>query len=88
MAEDKKPIDAWQEIEIGGIAQLEKTFKFNNFVDALNFTNKVGELAEEHNHHPAITTEWGKVSVRWWTHTERGISPLDTKLAALCDSII
>jgi pterin-4a-carbinolamine dehydratase len=42
---------------------LEKTFKFKNFAQALEFTNKIGAIAEEENHHPLIITEWGRVTL-------------------------
>ncbi len=48
-----------------GVMQLEKTFTFDNFVSALAFTNKVGEAAEAEGHHPALLTEWGRVTVRY-----------------------
>lgn len=77
----------WSEIEVDGIPQLQKLYQFKNFVEALAFTNKVGELAESFNHHPALTTEWGKVRVCWWTHTEKGISQLDIDMAQRCNEI-
>jgi 4a-hydroxytetrahydrobiopterin dehydratase len=43
--------------------RLEKVFKLKNFVQALEFTNKIGAAAEEENHHPLIITEWGRVTV-------------------------
>ena len=64
-----------------GINKLRRTFKFKNFVDALAFTNKVGALAEEHGHHPDILTEWGKVTVTWWSHKIKGLHQLDFVLA-------
>lgn len=63
------------------INKLRRTFKFKNFVDALAFTNKVGALAEEHGHHPDILTEWGKVTVTWWSHKIKGLHQLDFVLA-------
>ena len=53
----------WQLLERKGILQLERVYAFKNFVEALAFTNRVGELAESEGHHPAILTEWGKVTV-------------------------
>jgi 4a-hydroxytetrahydrobiopterin dehydratase len=63
LAEFQPQVPAWQLLERGGIPQLERTYKFKNFVDALAFTNRVGVLAESEGHHPAILTEWGKVTV-------------------------
>lgn len=60
---------------------LVRTFTFDTFVDALAFTNKVGELAEHYNHHPEIVLEYGKATVKWWTHTANGIASNDFLLA-------
>ena len=58
----------WALIDESGIPKLDRQFKFRNFVQALEFTNALGELAESEGHHPRLTTEWGRVSVTWWTH--------------------
>jgi len=69
------------------VMQLERFFKFNDFVSALDFTNKVAAIAEEHNHHPSILTEWGKVTVTWWTHSVHGLHRNDFIMAAKTDDI-
>ncbi len=61
---------------------LEKEFKFENFRQALDFTNKVGELAESQNHHPDIFLTWGKVRINLWTHKIDGLSESDFVMAA------
>ncbi len=66
---------------------LEKEYHFKNFRDALNFTVKVGELAEELNHHPEITLTWGKVILRIWTHKINGLAECDFILAAKADQL-
>jgi 4a-hydroxytetrahydrobiopterin dehydratase len=68
--------------------QLVADFAFTNFAEALNFTNQVGQLAEEQDHHPEITLTWGRVTVRIWTHTVGGVSPNDFILAAHIDALI
>lgn len=65
--------------------QLSKVYEFKNFVEALSFTNAVGALAEQHNHHPMLVTEWGRVEVRWWTHKIHGLHRNDFILAAKTD---
>lgn len=75
----------WQVVTIDGIERLIKEYKFKNFVTAMHFSNEIAELAELHNHHPMIITEWGKVTLHWWTHTAKGISELDVKLSTLSD---
>ncbi len=64
---------------------LEKEYTFNNFVDALAFTNAIGALAEAANHHPDIYLSWGKVKVTLWTHKINGLSENDFILAAQFD---
>lgn len=68
-----------------GVMQLEKIFSFKNFMTALEFTNRVGELAEQAGHHPALLTEWGKVTVTWWSHKIRGLHRNDFIMAARTD---
>ncbi|OLQ93521.1 4a-hydroxytetrahydrobiopterin dehydratase [Vibrio panuliri] len=80
-------VQDWQVIERDGIPQLEKQFKFNNFLSAWAFANKVAELAEEEFHHPAILLEWGKVTVTWWSHSIKGLHKNDFICAAKCDLI-
>ncbi|HLJ74223.1 MAG TPA: 4a-hydroxytetrahydrobiopterin dehydratase [Thermoanaerobaculia bacterium] len=66
---------------------LEREFRFKNFADALAFTNRIGEIAEQLNHHPDIALGWGKVRVTTWTHDAGGITPLDFKLAGAIEAI-
>ena len=61
---------------------LEKEFTFPNFITALEFTNKIGLLAEAEGHHPDITLAWGKVGVKIWTHKINGLTESDFILAA------
>ena len=64
---------------------LEKAFTFKNFRDALAFTNKVGEVAEQQRHHPDIGLSWGRVKVTIWTHKIDGLNESDFILAARID---
>ena len=66
---------------------LEKEFLFKDFVKALSFTNKLGELAEAEGHHPDIFLSYGKVVVMIWTHKINGLSESDFILAAKCSEI-
>jgi len=61
---------------------LKKTFKFDDFQQALNFTNRVGELAESVDHHPEICLTWGRATVSIWTHSIDGLSEADFVFAA------
>ncbi len=66
---------------------LEKEYSFKNFKEALDFTNRVGAVAEEENHHPDIFLGWGKVKLNLWTHNIGGLSENDFILAAKADSV-
>ena len=87
IAEFKPQIPDWEMIERDGIPQLERVYRFPTFVAALAFTNKVGELAEAEDHHPAILTEWGRVTVTWWTHKIKGLHRNDFIAAAKTDKL-
>ena len=85
VAELQLQISEWGIVERDGVKQLERVFKFKNFVEALGFTNQVGGLAEEQDHHPALLTEWGRVTVTWWTHAVTGLHRNDFVMAAKTD---
>jgi 4a-hydroxytetrahydrobiopterin dehydratase len=80
-------IPDWTTEEPEGVPRLVRTFRFPNFRDALAFTNQVGELAETEGHHPALLTEWGKVTVTWYTHKIRGLHRNDFIMAAKTDAL-
>ncbi|WP_165728522.1 4a-hydroxytetrahydrobiopterin dehydratase [Pseudoalteromonas sp. 31A1] len=71
----------------GGIMQLERVYKFKNFKQAIAFTNKVGDMAEDEGHHPGLLTEWGKVTVTWWSHSIKGLHKNDFICAAKTDDV-
>ena len=81
----KPEIPQWSVVEREGILRLERVFSFANFVEAIAFTNAVGSLAEAAGHHPALTTEWGRVTVAWWTHAIAGLHRNDFVMAARTD---
>ena len=64
---------------------LEKEYSFKNFKEALDFTIKVGELAENQDHHPDIFLAWGKVKLTIWTHKIDGLTESDFIFAAKAD---
>jgi 4a-hydroxytetrahydrobiopterin dehydratase len=78
----------WRVVERDGIARLERTFRFPDFAAALAFTNRVGALAEAEGHHPALLTEWGQVTVTWWTHAIQGLHRNDFIMAAKTDGLV
>ncbi|GMU38879.1 MAG: 4a-hydroxytetrahydrobiopterin dehydratase [Phycisphaerae bacterium] len=66
---------------------LAKTFAFPDFVSALAFVNRIGELAEQQGHHPDLTLSWGRVGVTIWTHKIDGLTESDFILAAKIDAL-
>lgn len=75
-------LPGWKIIHSEGMPHLLKRYQFKNFNEALNFTNKIGEIAEQENHHPKLCTEWGSVEVQWWTHSIGGLHKNDFIMAA------
>jgi 4a-hydroxytetrahydrobiopterin dehydratase len=82
-----REIPEWRVVERDRVPRLERVFSFPDFAAALAFTNRVGALAEEEGHHPALLTEWGRVTVAWWTHAIRGLHRNDFVMAAKTDSL-
>ena len=80
-------IPEWMVREVDGMQRLERVFKFKNFAQALEFTNRIGAVAEEEDHHPFIVVEWGKVTLPWWTHTIGGLHKNDFIMAAKSDQL-
>lgn len=80
-------IPDWQVVEVDGVPRLTRTYRLPNFAAALALTNRIGALAEEEGHHPAILTEWGKVTVSWWTHKIGGLHRNDVIMAAKTDAL-
>ena len=85
LSDFRQAVPEWKVVDRGGIPALERTYRFKNFEQALAFTNRVGALAEQAGHHPAILTEWGRVTVTWWTHVIRNLHRNDFILAARSD---
>jgi 4a-hydroxytetrahydrobiopterin dehydratase len=83
-----RELQRWSVVERNGIKRLERSFDFKDFAEALAFTNKVGELAEREGHHPDILTEWGRVTVTWWTYKIKGLHKNDFIMAAKTDALL
>jgi len=66
---------------------LQKTYKFTDFRESLEFVNRIGELAETEGHHPDICFGWGKAEVSIWTHKINGLTESDFILAAKIDKL-
>ena len=82
IAELHPQVPDWELVEEDGIKRLRRVFRFDDFAQALAFTNRVGEIAESEGHHPALVTEWGRVTVTWWTHKIKGLHRNDFVMAA------
>ena len=77
-------LDGW---EVVNEHHLKKSYKFGDFREALQFVNRVGELAEEQGHHPDICFGWGKAEITIWTHKIDGLTESDFILAAKIDML-
>ena len=87
IAELHPQVPDWEIAEVDGVKQLTRVFAFGDFKEALDFTQSVGELAEEEGHHPALLTEWGRTTVTWWTHKIKGLHRNDFIMAAKTDEL-
>lgn len=81
-------IPDWGVIVVDGVMQLQRVYEFKNFAQAMAFSNRVGDIAEAEGHHPAILTEWGRVTVTWWSHKIRGLHVNDLIMAARTDQAL
>ena len=78
----------WEIYTQEGELRLEKVFQFKDFNQAVDFTNQVAKIANQEDHHPALLTEWGKVTVTWWTHKIHGLHLNDFIMAAKTDQLL
>ena len=78
----------WVKIEAEGIIKLQKVFSYKNYQQAVQTAQQIADLADAHNHHPLLIVEWGKLTVQWWTHTSKGVSQADFKLARATDELL
>jgi len=81
-------IPDWEIVDVDGVKQLQRVYKFKNFVRALEFADKVGEIAEQEDHHPSILVEYGKVTLTWYTHKIDGLHVNDFIMAARSDQLL
>lgn len=81
-------IPEWKLLALEGVNRLERIFTFRDFASALAFTDRVGTIAEANGHHPLIITEWGRVTVQWWTHKIGGLHLNDFIMAFKTDQLL
>ena len=86
--EFRSQVPDWQIKEVDGVKRLERIYKLKNFVEAMAFTTRSAMIAEKEDHHPMIITEWGRVTVQWWTHKIGGLHQNDFIMAAKTDKLI
>jgi 4a-hydroxytetrahydrobiopterin dehydratase len=84
LASYQKQVSGWNVVNEHHIT---KSFKFPNFVKALEFVNRVGGLAEQQGHHPDILLAWGKADITLWTHKINGLTESDFIMAAKIDQL-
>ena len=78
-------LSGWQVVQQH---HLQKAYSFADFVTALAFVNRVGEVAERNGHHPDVHLSWGRVTIEIWTHKIDGLTESDFILAAKCDAVL
>jgi 4a-hydroxytetrahydrobiopterin dehydratase len=83
----KPQVSDWEVKVVKDMKRLERVFKLKNFAEALAFTDKIGVAAEKEDHHPLIITEYGRVTVQWWTHKIGGLHQNDFIMAAKTDEL-
>ncbi len=87
MSEISPQVPQWKVREVEGVKRLRRDFEFPDFASAMKFAVRVGDLAEEEQHHPDLHVAWGKVGVEIWTHKIRGLHENDFILAAKIDRL-
>ncbi|MDD9300969.1 MAG: 4a-hydroxytetrahydrobiopterin dehydratase [Desulfobacter sp.] len=84
----KSQIPDWEIVDQQKRQFLKRVFHFKNFKQALDFVNKVGDLAETEYHHPTLILDWGRVEVLWTTHKIKGLHKNDFSMAAKTDALV
>jgi 4a-hydroxytetrahydrobiopterin dehydratase len=80
-------LQGWRIEQAAGHDQLVKTFRFPDFLGAVDFVNRITPVAEAEGHHPDLLVSWGSVRVQLWTHAARGMTENDFILAAKIDQL-
>lgn len=81
-------LNQWQLHSDAGVNKLVKVYRCGNFNAALDQAQRIAQLADEHDHHPAILLEWGRLTVSWWTHSLNGLHKNDFIMAAKTDAAL
>ena len=83
----KPQIPDWEITEVKGVPRLKRVFRFEGWMPAVQFVDRLAEVVEAEDHHPLIRLEWGKVTVSWWTHAIGGLHRNDFIMAAKTDEL-
>lgn len=83
-----KEIPDWELIEVDGVKRLRRVIRVKGWRPAVDLTTRIADLAEESGHHPMLVTEWGRVTVQWWTHAIGGLHRNDFVMAAQVDNLL
>jgi len=87
LADIHQQLPQWAHWKIVNEHHITRTFTFPDFKHALDFVNRVGDVAEEQGHHPDILLTWGKVEITLWTHKVDGLTESDLIMAAKIDGL-
>ncbi|MFW9944514.1 MAG: 4a-hydroxytetrahydrobiopterin dehydratase [Candidatus Sifarchaeia archaeon] len=87
VSELMKAVPGWT-LKKDGVDKIERLYKFKNFKKAMEFVNKVAEIANEQDHHPDILIHWNEVTLTFWTHAIKGLYDNDFIMAAKVDEIL
>lgn len=77
----------WEIVTVDDVPRLVRTFRFKGWKPGVAFVAKLAALADETDHHPRITLDWGYVTVEWWTHAIGGLHKNDFIMAAKVDRL-
>jgi len=80
-------VPGWEIVDHGGTPHLQRAFEFDDFASAISFAALIAAEADEQDHHPRLTVEWGSVLIEWWTHATGGLHTNDFIMAARSDRI-
>ncbi len=79
-------LPGWKKVG-DSVDKIAKTYKFEDFKEAMHFVRKVAQIAEEENHHPDIFVHWNEVTITAWTHAINGLFDNDFIVAAKIDEL-
>ena len=70
-----------------GVAFIERVHDASKFMEGIAFVGKIAAAAEDNNHHPDIIINYKRITIRYWTHTARGVTLADVQMAQKIDPL-